>query len=68
MPARFVYPAVLHSCKYRWLHAPATITTCSERSPVFWRPLRMGGPQHRRQIPFQLDLMLALVRRALTTR
>ena len=24
MPARFVYPAVLHSCKYRRLRAPAT--------------------------------------------
>ena len=30
----------------------------------FWRPLRiLGGTQHRRQIPLQLDLQLALVRR-----
>ena len=29
----------------------------------FWRPLRiLGGTQHRRQIPFQLDLKFALVR------
>jgi hypothetical protein len=29
-----LHAAPLHSCKYRWLHAPATIDTCSERSPV----------------------------------
>ena len=30
----------------------------------FWRPLRiLGRPQHRRQIPLQLDLQFALVRR-----
>jgi hypothetical protein len=28
------YAAPLHSCKYRWLHAPATIDTCSRKSPV----------------------------------
>lgn len=28
------YAAARHSCKYRRLHAPATTSTCSERSPV----------------------------------
>ena len=28
------YAAPRHSCKYRWLHAPATITNCTSRSPV----------------------------------
>jgi hypothetical protein len=27
-----VHAAPLHSCKYRWLHAPATKDTCRQRS------------------------------------
>jgi hypothetical protein len=30
--ARHHHAAPLHSCKYRWLHAPATKDTCDERS------------------------------------
>ena len=52
--------------RYSWLRAPATITTCSERSPVsgdlFAFPPPWAAPQHRRQIPFQFDSKLALAR------
>src|SRR6185436_6546566 len=47
------HAAPLHSCKYRWLHAPATISTRSERSPVlgdlfaFW-----AAPSIAARFPF----------------
>ena len=42
---------------------PAIITTYSERSPVSGDLAFWAARQHRRQIPFQLDLKFALVRR-----
>ena len=55
----------------RWAHnpkvagsnpAPATITTCTRGRPFLATSSLLGGAQHRRQIPSQLDLELALSR------
>ena len=55
---RAFYVAAFHSCKYRRLHARATIAICNSRSPVsgdlvaFWAALSI-------QIPSQFDLKAA---------
>ena len=59
--ARGFHAAPLHSCKYRRLHAPATIAiyNSSRRFPA--TSLRLGRTQDCGQIPCQFDVKAALL-------
>ena len=63
MPARFVYPAVLHNCKYRRLRAPATSFIWTKRSPASGDLLlSLAAFSIPRQVALQRDCQLVALR------